>query len=86
MPVCVYILQSVNFDYYYVGQSENPHVRLEYHNTTERGFTARYRPWKLVYIKECANRTEAKKLERRIKSWKSRKMIEKLLRGEITLE
>ncbi|MDI6765480.1 MAG: GIY-YIG nuclease family protein [Bacteroidota bacterium] len=46
MGYWVYILQSISHDRYYVGQSENPERRLEFHNSIEKGFTSRYRPWK----------------------------------------
>ena len=81
----VYILRSQVIDRYYIGQSENPERRLEFHNSVERGFTARYRPWKLVFKKECENREEAIRLERKIKQWKSKTMIQKLLEEKISL-
>ncbi len=85
MGIFVYILQSRQKDRYYVGQSEHPHLRLRYHNTIEKGYTSRYRPWELVYVRECSGRPEARELERKIKRWKSRSMIAKLIRGEIAV-
>jgi predicted GIY-YIG superfamily endonuclease len=81
----LYILFSESADRYYVGVSSDPHRRLEFHNTKERGFTARYRPWKLVFIKEYTSRSEAQGAEKKIKNWKSQKMIIQLINGEIPL-
>jgi predicted GIY-YIG superfamily endonuclease len=85
MPYFLYILQSpVNLKFY-VGSSKDSERRLLYHNSIEKGFTARYRPWNLVFVKEFPSKYLAQKAERKIKSWKSKLMIERLIHGEITL-
>ncbi|MBU2636066.1 MAG: GIY-YIG nuclease family protein [Bacteroidetes bacterium] len=48
---------------------------MHFHNIFETGFTARYRPWKIIFKKECASRKEALELEKKIKKWKSKIMI-----------
>jgi putative endonuclease len=85
MKYYLYILRSKTANKYYSGISQNPQRRLEYHNTIERGFTSCYRPWKIVFIKEYNSKSEAMSAEKKIKSWKSRKMIEKIINGKITL-
>jgi len=55
----VYILKSKSADKYYIGSSTDPDRRLKYHNTFEKGFTSRYRPWEIVYVKEYSNKIEA---------------------------
>jgi len=69
----VYILKSRSVNKYYIGSSENPDKRLRYHNIIEKGFTSRYRPWKIVFKNKFESKTEAQTAERKIKSWKSRK-------------
>jgi putative endonuclease len=81
----VYILKSLSADKYYIGSSSDPERRLIYHNTIEKGFTSRYRPWDIVYRKEYSNKSEALSAERKIKSWKSKKKVKKLIRGEIDI-
>ncbi|MEJ5261160.1 MAG: GIY-YIG nuclease family protein [Ignavibacterium sp.] len=81
----LYILKSEIQEKYYTGISNNVERRLEFHNTLEKGFTSRYRPWKIVYKKEFGSKEEARRYERKIKSWKSKAMIEKLIKGEIEL-
>jgi putative endonuclease len=85
MKHSLYILQSKSCGKYYVGISQNPEIRVQYHNTIEKGFTSRYRPWEIVFIKEFENRELAMEAERKVKSWKSRKMIEKVITQEIKL-
>jgi predicted GIY-YIG superfamily endonuclease len=58
-------------------------VRLQYHKTLEKGFTSRYRPWEIKFKKEFADKIMAAAAEKKIKSWKSSVMIEKLISGKI---
>ena len=81
----VYILKSQVTDKYYVGSSSDPVRRLEFHNSIEKGFTSRYRPWELVFTREYPDKGSAQIVERKIKSWKSRKMIDRLISGEIEI-
>jgi len=81
----LYILRSIKVYKYYVRISKNPERRLEYHNTIEKGFTSRYRPWEIVFTKKYKTKAEAMAVEKKIKGWKSRIMIEKLITGELEI-
>ena len=85
MKYFLYILQSISSDKFYTGISKNPTLRLVYHNTLEKGFTARYRPWKIVFTKEFPAIEEAAFAERKIKKWKSKIMIRKVINHEIQI-
>jgi putative endonuclease len=85
MPFYLYILFSLSVDKYYVGSSKNPIRRLHFYNTIEKGFTSRYRPWRIVFVLEFPSKEVAQVAERKVKSWKSREMIDRLIRGEIKL-
>ncbi len=85
MKYFLYILKSQKADKYYTGISNNPKRRLEFHNSLGKGFTARYRPWEIVFLKEFANKKSALAAEKKIKSWKSKKMIIKIINGEIEI-
>ena len=85
MKYYLYILKSQIADKYYTGISQNPQKRLEYHNTLEKGFTSRYRPWKIVFVKAYTSKEKAMLIEKKIKAWKSKKMIEKILSVDIEL-
>ena len=81
----VYILQSERTGRYYVGSAADPDNRLLDHNHTTRGFTARHRPWRIVFRQDLGSKVAAQSAERRVKRWKSRRMIERLLDGETDL-
>ena len=86
MPYFVYILQSEVKDTYYIGCSEKPETRLHFHNNQSRkAYTKRYRPWQLVFKRECDSKETALNLERRIKGWKSTRMIRLLIENQIQL-
>ncbi len=54
----LYILHSPSFDRYYIGISQEPKRRLVYHNSIEKGFTSRYRPWIIVYKQDFENKNQ----------------------------
>jgi len=85
MRYLLYILKSKSTDRFYTGISQNPTLRLQYHNSFEKGFTARYRPWEIVFTQEFSSKEVAHKAELKIKSWKSKLMIQKIISGEIKL-
>ena len=77
-PYFVYILYSKSIDKYYIGKSENPTKRLEFHNSVfNKIWTKRGQPWDLIKTLEFDNSTLASKIEIYIKKQKSRKFIEK---------
>jgi putative endonuclease len=85
MKYYLYILKSQSIDKYYTGSSDNPEKRLGFHNTIKKGFTSRYKPWEIVFKQEFESKGLALAAERKIKKWKSKKMIEKIIAGEIIL-
>ncbi|PIQ07525.1 MAG: excinuclease ABC subunit C [Ignavibacteriales bacterium CG18_big_fil_WC_8_21_14_2_50_31_20] len=85
MKYFLYILQSISSDKFYTGISKEPSLRLIYHNNLEKGFTARYRPWNIVFTKEFPSKEDAAFAERKIKKWKSKIMIRKVINREIQI-
>jgi len=85
MSYFLYILQSASFDKYYVGISSNPIRRLMFHNSIEKGFTSRYRPWKIVFTQEFLSKLSANQSELKIKNWKNKTMIQRVIKGEILI-
>jgi putative endonuclease len=77
-----YILYSATIDKYYIGHTEDSmEERLRRHLSNHDGFTAKAKDWELVFSKTFDNKKEAHAFERQIKSWKSRKAMEKLVSG-----
>ena len=76
----VYILQSLKSGKYYVGHTDDLPFRFTQHNNGYSKSTKSGVPWKIVHTETFATRSEAVKREYEIKSKKSRKYIEKLIR------
>lgn len=74
-----YIIYSETKNKYYIGSSENPGERLKKHNSKNKGFTNQASDWKIVFTKCFEVKKESLDFELKIKNWKSRKMIEKLI-------
>ncbi|NOX45794.1 MAG: GIY-YIG nuclease family protein [Chlorobi bacterium] len=72
MQYYVYVLQSESSGLYYKGQTNNVSLRLEKHNKGYVKSTKAYRPWKPVFFTTVETRSEAVKLERKLKNLKSR--------------
>ena len=68
----LYILFSDSIDRYYIGISHDPAMRLHYHNTSNKGWTRRGRPWELVFTKEFDNKADAQEWESKLKSIKKK--------------
>ena len=64
----VYIIFSDLLAKYYVGQTQQLEHRLIEHNSGKGNYTSRGAPWILIEYFECANRIEAVRLEKTIKS------------------
>lgn len=78
MAYFVYILYAEFFDRYYIGQTNSLEHRLERHNEFDstNSYTSKYRPWTLkAFIEIGESRADAMKVERLLKSLKSKKMI-----------
>ena len=72
----VYVLYSGKYDRIYIGYTSDLEKRLESHNVrATKGYTIRYRPWKLVYTEEFLTKPEAIKRERELKSSRGRSWI-----------
>jgi len=78
----VYILYSNSLDKYYVGESVQPLERLNQHNQGyyDSAFTKGASDWQLKLSLEVLDQSHAKRVEKHIKSMKSRVYIENLLR------
>ncbi|HYC84723.1 MAG TPA: GIY-YIG nuclease family protein [Chryseosolibacter sp.] len=78
----VYILYSPSLDRYYIGQTENIDVRINWHKRKVflRCFTARASDWHIFLTVDCISRKQAVNIEAHIKNMKSRKYIQNLVK------
>ncbi len=80
---CVYITKSVKNGYYYIGSTDNLERRLLEHNKGLVKATKNLRPLKIKCFIPCVDLTEAKKSEYRLKRYKSRDILEKVIKDKI---
>lgn len=72
----VYVLHSSLHEKIYIGYSSDLGVRFIYHNQgPSKGWTARYRPWALIWIEKFETKREAMRRERELKSARGRRWI-----------
>lgn len=86
MEYFLYILRSQLKETYYIGSSDDPERRCFFHNNQSKGYTLAYRPWEIVYAHGFDTKETAMAAERKVKSWKSTKMIHLLVEGKIKID
>jgi len=74
-----YILQSKKNNRYYIGSTLNLKRRLEEHNSGKSTYTRNLRPLDLVFYQEYPNIIMARKIEYKLKSFKRKDIIEKII-------
>ena len=67
----VYVLKSLKTGRYYKGQTNNLLGRIKRHNDCLEKFTSKEVPWELVFCIKKESRSEAMKLEKKLKNFKS---------------
>jgi len=82
----LYILYSEKIDQYYSGHSHDVEKRFEKHNSGNSRATHRGVPWELKRVIEFPTKRQAIQAENWIKRMKSRRVIEKIVSGEIDLK
>ena len=72
----VYVLYSEAYDKLYIGYTSDLEKRLESHNyLSKKGFTAKYRPWKLIHKEYLTTKSEAIIREKQLKQGQGRAWI-----------
>ena len=75
----VYIIKSLKWDYYYVGSSIDPARRLKEHNSGNVISMKHRKPYSQVFLQEFGDINIAEKVETRIKRWKRKDFIKKII-------
>ncbi len=75
----LYILQSEKNSRYYVGSTNDLGRRLLEHNSGKTASLKYVRPVKLVFQKEFPTLLEARRAEQKLKKYKSRTIIERII-------
>jgi len=63
----VYVLYSPKFQKHYTGYTSALEQRLLSHNKLGKGWTAKFRPWDIIYIRDFNSKNEAMAYERWLK-------------------
>ena len=74
----VYTLYSKTHQKHYTGFTSNLEQRLLSHNELGKDWTAKYRPWQLIYYKEFLIKKDAMEYEKWLKSGVGRDFIKTL--------
>jgi len=82
----LYILYSEKIDQYYTGETKDVGQRVKKHNRGHSKATKKGVPWELKKVIEFETRTQAIKAEKWLKRMKSRRVIERVIDGEIDLK
>ncbi len=78
MVFTVYILYSAAFDKIYTGYTSNLEERFLSHNELgTKGWTIKFRPWKIVHTEFFERKEEAIKKEKYLKSGVGREWIQR---------
>ena len=82
----VYILANISRNKYYIGCTTNIHKRLQRHNSGYVQSTKRMLPIELAFKQHYQTMSEARIVERKLKSLKRKDFIKKIIEsGEIKL-
>ena len=79
----VYILQSIKNQRYYIGSTNNLERRLSEHGRGLVNATKALRPLALQLFIPCSSITDARQAEYRLKKYKSKKIVVKVLASGI---
>ena len=76
----IYILYSEKFNKNYTGFTSNLIERFKSHNQLEtKGYTLKFRPWKVIHVEFFSSKHEAMKREKYLKTGVGREYIHKLI-------
>ena len=75
MTFTVYILYSDQFNKHYTGFTTNLEQRILSHNELGKDWSKSFRPWRIIYTKEFASKTEAMQHEKWLKTGAGRDFV-----------
>ena len=78
----VYILKSEKNKRYYIGSTINLYSRLKEHNSGKSKYTSLSKPFKLVFNQEYKTLIEARKIEYKLKRFKNRAILDKIVKDQ----
>ena len=80
---CVYILESQKNGKYYIGSTDDIDRRINQHNLGQVVSTRNTRPWRVKVFIKCVSLSDARKNEYRLKRYKRKDILEKVIKDKI---
>ncbi len=78
----VYVLFSKKFNKNYTGYTSNLIERFKSHNLLgTKGYTIKFRPWKVIYVEFFISKSETMKREKYLKTGIGREFIIKIIQN-----
>lgn len=79
----IYILYSEKFNKNYTGYTSNLIERFKSHNILEtKGYTLKFRPWKVIHVEFYNSKSDAMKREKYLKTGIGREFIKNLIENQ----
>jgi len=76
----VYVLQSKNHNFIYVGYTTNLEKRFQMHNKGKVKSTKRYCPFELIFYEAYRNKKDAKRREKYLKTTRGKTTLRTMLK------
>lgn len=86
MTFFVYVIESINFEYTYVGHTSSLKQRMNDHNRGKTRSNKAYKPFELIYYEVFDHREEAVKREKYFKSGSGRELLKKILKNALVVQ
>ena len=85
MHYYVYILESGTDGSWYYGYTENLEQRLSDHQTNRSKYTRNKGPWRIIFSKQFATKTEALEFEKYLKKTRNKRYITEKYKGNFLI-
>lgn len=79
----VYILKSLVNNRYYIGSTNDIEKRFREHNSGISKYTRLTKPFKIAFVQEYNTIQKARKIELKLKRFKNKKIIDKIVEEKI---
>ncbi|MDP2637619.1 MAG: GIY-YIG nuclease family protein [Candidatus Levybacteria bacterium] len=79
----VYFLKSLRNGRHYIGSTENLDRRLKEHNDGKSTYTKLTKPFAMVFSQKFSTLSKARRVELKLKNFKSKMIIEKIIKDNI---
>ena len=76
----VYVLRSLNYNFIYIGYTDNLKRRFEEHNNKQNISTKHYTPFEIIHYEAYRNKNDAKRREEYLKTNRGKTTLKTMLK------